>query len=77
MNNEIDAVLFFYKWRIMKRFNSMFAYDVSDTDRELFLDALTEIENDIRELISLSPREQAKVIEQLSTRVEFQNNNLN
>jgi len=55
----------------------MFAYDVSDADRELFLDALTEIENDIRELISLSPREQAKVIEQLLTWVEFQNNNLN
>jgi len=75
MNNKIDAVLFFYKWRIMKRINSMFAYDVSDGDRELFLDAVTDIENDIRELIS--PREQAKVIEQLSTWVQFQNNNIN
>jgi len=77
MNNKIDAVLFFYNWRIMKRFDSMFARDVSDDDRELFLDALTEIENDIRELIRLSSREQAEVIEQLSTWAKFQNNNLN
>jgi len=55
----------------MKRFDSMFAYDVSDDDRELFVDALTEIENDIRELISLSPREQAKVIEHYQLWLSF------
>ena len=65
MNNDIDAVLDYYKWKIIKRFDSLFAYDVSDDERELYIDALTEIESDIKALVSKSPTEQVEVIKEI------------
>lgn len=75
MNSDI---LEYYKFKIMKRFDSLFAYAVSDDDRELFLDALTEIESDIKQFILQTPAEKAKDIEAIVHYVlQWQNNNLN